>query len=162
MSFHSFDIHGGQSGSHKPGNSPNFARPMSDINVTPLVDVMLVLLVIFMITAPLLASSIRLDLPQTAAARPSESERAIALVVDREGVVYIDDKALDREALLARLRTVASAHADTEVQLRADAGVAYGRMVEVIGLAQQAGLSRVGFVADGGPSVPSAQAPKIR
>ena len=162
MSFHSFDMNAGGHGGHKPGSSPNFAKPMSDINVTPLVDVMLVLLVIFMITAPLLASSIRLDLPQTAAARPSESDRSITLVVDREGVVYIDDKPLDRDALLARLRGVAKAHADTEVQLRADAGVAYGRMVEVIGLAQQAGLSRVGFVADGASAGQQPQAPKIR
>ena len=145
MAFHSFgNTHGA---SH---------RPMSDINVTPLVDVMLVLLVIFIITAPLMASSIRLDLPQTPAARPSESVRAITLVVDKTGAVFMDDVALPSPALLKRLQDVARAHADTEVQLRADSAVPYGRMVEIIGLAQQAGLNRVGFVADGPPAQPSA------
>lgn len=148
MSFHGFDSsHGGGSGP-KAGGGHSFTRPMSDINVTPLVDVMLVLLVIFIITAPLMASSIRLDLPQTAAARPSESDRKVTLVVAPTGVVSMDDAALDTPALLARLRSVAQAHPDTEVQLRADANVPYGRVVEVIGLAQQAGLNRVGFVAE--------------
>lgn len=145
MAFHSFgNTHGASQ------------RPMSDINVTPLVDVMLVLLVIFIITAPLMASSIRLDLPQTPAARPSESVRAITLVVDKTGAVFMDDVALPSPALLKRLQDVARAHADTEVQLRADSAVPYGRMVEIIGLAQQAGLNRVGFVADGPPAQPPA------
>lgn len=154
MAFHGFGS------SHGSGH-----RPMSDINVTPLVDVMLVLLVIFIITAPLMASSIRLDLPQTPAARPSESVRAITLVVDKTGAVFMDDVALPSPALLKRLQDVARAHADTEVQLRADSAVPYGRMVEIIGLAQQAGLNRVGFVADGPPAQPPAgrriRAPKI-
>ena len=141
MAFHSFgNTHGA---SH---------RPMSDINVTPLVDVMLVLLVIFIITAPLMASSIRLDLPQTPAARPSESVRAVTLVVDKSGAVFVDDVAYTSPALFKRLQDVARLHADTEVQLRADSAVPYGRMVEIIGLAQQAGLNRVGFVADGPPA----------
>ena len=142
MAFHSFgNTHGA---SH---------RPMSDINVTPLVDVMLVLLVIFIITAPLMASSIRLDLPQTPAARPSESARAVTLVVDKTGAMFVDDVAYTSPALLKRLQDVARLHADTEVQLRADSAVPYGRMVEIIGLAQQAGLNRVGFVADGPPAL---------
>jgi biopolymer transport protein TolR len=148
MSFHGFDSSHGGSAGNKAGGGHSFTRPMSDINVTPLVDVMLVLLVIF--TAPLMASSIRLDLPQTAAARPSESARKLTLVLARSGGVTVDDTPLDTPALLARLRTVAQAHPDTEVQLRADANVPYGRVVEVIGLAQQAGLNRVGFVAEPG------------
>lgn len=122
---------------------------MSDINVTPLVDVMLVLLVIFIITAPLIASSIRLDLPQSVAARPSESLRAVTLVVDRTGAVFVNDVALVGPNLLKHLQEVARLHPDTELQLRADSAVPYGRMVEIIGVAQQAGLNRVGFVADG-------------
>jgi len=150
MAFHGFDgTHGGPSPGHGT-DGHRYTRPMSDINVTPLVDVMLVLLVIFIITAPLLASSIRLDLPQTAAARPSESSHSLTLVVTRTGGVTLDQSLLDNAALLARLRTVAQAHPDTEVQLRADANVPYGRVVEVIGLAQQAGLNRVGFVAEPG------------
>ena len=141
MAFHSFDL--------ARQGAPDTERPMSDINVTPLVDVMLVLLVIFIITAPLLTSAIRLDLPQTPAARPSESERKVVLVMDKDGAVFMDDVRQTPQALLVRLQQVARVHPDTEVQLRADAQAAYGRMVEVIGIAQQAGLSRVGFVADG-------------
>ena len=139
-------------GGFDPGPQPTGARshqPMGDINVTPLVDVMLVLLVIFILTAPLLTTAIRLDLPQTPVARPSESDRRVVLVVDKDGEVYLDDAKLSPASLLVRLQEVARAHPETEVQLRADAQVAYGRMVEVIGVAQQAGLSRVGFVADG-------------
>lgn len=150
MSFHGFDSSHGTPAGAKAGGSPSFTRPMSEINVTPLVDVMLVLLVIFIVTAPLMTSSIRLDLPQTAAARPSESDRKLTLVLARSGGMTIDDTPLETPALLARLRTVAQAHPDTEVQLRADANVPYGRVVEVIGLAQQAGLNRVGFVAEPG------------
>lgn len=141
MAFHSFD-----SASSAPSDQ---GRLMSDINVTPLVDVMLVLLVIFIITAPLLTSAIRLDLPQTPAARPAQAEHKVELVVDAEGAVYIDDQPQTAEALLRRLQQLAKAHPDTEVQLRADTAVPYGRMVEIIGTAQQAGLNRVGFVADG-------------
>lgn len=143
MAFHSFEV--GQP------QGARMAKPMSDINVTPLVDVMLVLLVIFILTAPLLTTAIRLDLPQTPAARPSESDRKVVLVVDKDGEVYLDDAKLSPASLLAHLQEVARAHPETEVQLRADAQVAYGRMVEVIGVAQQAGLSRVGFVAEGAP-----------
>ena len=141
MAFHSFD-----SARSAPSDQ---GRLMSDINVTPLVDVMLVLLVIFIITAPLLTSAIRLDLPQTPAAQPSQAEYKVELVVDAEGAVYIDDQLQTTEALLRRLQQLAKAQPDTEVQLRADAAVPYGRMVEIIGTAQQAGLNRVGFVADG-------------
>lgn len=151
MAFHGFDGNTGAfGGAPKGGGMHSFTRPMSDINVTPLVDVMLVLLVIFIITAPLMASSIRLDLPRTSAARPSESDRKVTVWVARSGDVSIDDAVLAEPALLARLRAVAQAHPDTEVQLRADASVPYGRVVEIIGLAQQAGLNRVGFVAEPG------------
>lgn len=149
MSFHGFDRSGGVGGGQlQPLQPRQTPRPMSEINVTPLVDVMLVLLVIFILTAPLLTSAIRLDLPQTPAARPSESAHKLSLVVDKAGDVYLDGVLQTTEGLLGRLRAVAQVHPDSEVQLRADAQVPYGRMVEVIGLAQQAGLSRVGFVAD--------------
>ena len=146
MAFHGFDSQGGAGGGLGP--SRGGPQPMSEINVTPLVDVMLVLLVIFILTAPLLTSAIRLDLPQTPAARPSGAERSLLLVVDKAGEVYVDGARQTPQALLAHLRAAAKADPGTEVQLRADAQLAYGRMVEVIGVAQQAGLSRVGFVAD--------------
>jgi biopolymer transport protein TolR len=124
------------------------AQPMSEINVTPLVDVMLVLVVIFIITAPLLASSIKLDLPRSDAARPNEAPQFVSLVVDKAGQAFLDDQPVSGEQLDQRLRQNAARNPDTEVQLRADAAVPYGRIVEVMGIAQKAGLNRIGFVAD--------------
>jgi biopolymer transport protein TolR len=126
------------------------AQPMSEINVTPLVDVMLVLVVIFIITAPLLASSVRLDLPKTEAAKPSDAPLFVTVVLDRSGQAFVDDKATSTEQLAQRLAQAAKANPDTEIQLRADAGVPYGRVVEIMGAAQKAGLNRIGFVADPG------------
>ncbi len=126
------------------------AQPMSEINVTPLVDVMLVLVVIFILTAPLLTSAIKLDLPQSAAAKPVEAPRALTLVVDRSGQIFLADQAIAPERLVQELRLTAQANPATELRLRADAQVPYGRIVEVMGLAHQAGLHRIGFVADPG------------
>ncbi len=116
--------------------------------MTPLVDVMLVLVVIFIITAPLLASSIRLDLPKTDAAKPNEAPRFVTLVVDKAGQAFLNDKPVNSAELAASLATTAAQNPDTEVQLRADAAVPYGRVVEVMGVAQKAGLNRIGFVAE--------------
>ncbi len=124
------------------------AAPFSDINVTPLVDVMLVLLVIFIITAPLMASAIRIELPTTDAARPGDAPASVSLMVDASGATFLDDRPLDAAALAARLKDAAARNPDTEVQLRADSRVPYGRIVEVMGIAQKAGLARIGFVAD--------------
>lgn len=122
--------------------------PLSDINVTPLVDVMLVLLVIFILTAPLMASSIRLDLPSTEAAQASQPIHLIALSIDREGRVFLGDEAVGLDELAVRLSGPARANPATEVQLRADRVVPYGRVVEVMGVAQKAGLSRIAFMAE--------------
>ena len=122
--------------------------------MTPLIDVMLVLVVIFLITAPLLASSVRLDLPRTDAAGASDAPRSVLVVVDRSGQVFVDDKPVTSTELATRLSRVAMQDPDTEVQLRADRAVAYGRVVEVIGMAQKAGLGRIGFVADSRAATP--------
>ncbi|BEU98251.1 biopolymer transporter ExbD [Acidovorax sp. DW039] len=125
------------------------SQPMSDINMTPLVDVMLVLVVIFILTAPLLASSIQLDLPKAEGASPaSQVPRFVTVVVDATGQAYLNDQPLSQEALATRLQRIGAEQPDTEVQLRADASVPYGRVVEVMGAAQQAGLARIGFVAE--------------
>ena len=123
-------------------------QPMSDINVTPLVDVMLVLVVILIITAPLLASSIRLDLPRAQGAQPMEAAHFVTVVVTPTGQVMLDDKPVSVEVLGQRLGEAARKNPDTEVQLRADATVPYGKVVEVMGAAQKAGLNRIGFVAE--------------
>ncbi len=129
------------------------AAPMSEINMTPLIDVMLVLVVIFIITAPLLASSIKLDLPKSDAARPNEAPRYVLLVVDKTGQAFLNDKPVATGEMAASLARIAAESPDTEVQLRADETVPYGRVVEVMGLAQKAGLNRIGFVAD--PRLPA-------
>jgi biopolymer transport protein TolR len=122
--------------------------PMSDINVTPLVDVMLVLVVILIITAPLLASSIRLDLPKAGAAQPTDAPKFVTVSLDAGGRTFFNDQPVTAEQLGERLADAARQGADTEVQLRADQAVPYGRVVEVMGAAQKAGLNRVGFVAE--------------
>ena len=122
--------------------------PMSDINMTPLIDVMLVLVVIFIITAPLLASSIKLDLPKTDAAKPNEAPKFVLLVVDKSGQAFLNDKPLATTELAQQLAQTAKQDPDTELQLRADESVPYGRVVEVMGVAQKAGLNRIGFVAE--------------
>ena len=133
-------------------------RPLSDINVTPLVDVMLVLLVIFIITAPLMASSIKLDLPRTDAGQPNDTPAFIGLAVDPAGRVFLEDKPVTPEELAARLTQVAARNKETEIQLRADTTVPYGKIVELMGIANKAGLARIGFVTEAAP--PRAEAPK--
>ena len=129
--------------------------PMSDINVTPLVDVMMVLLVIFIITAPLMVSALKLDLPKTDGAQASSAPPSfVKLRIDAQGVVYLDDKATSLDDLKRSLNAQASKALAVErgelpeVQLRADERVPYGKVVEVMGLAQQAGMNRIGFVIE--------------
>ena len=124
------------------------AQPMSDINMTPLIDVMLVLVVILIITAPLLASSIKLDLPKTDAAKPGDAPQSVTVVMDATGQTYLKDQRIDLDVLARQLTATAQANPQTEVLMRADKVVPYGRIVEVMGVAQKAGLSRIGFVAD--------------
>ena len=123
-------------------------QPMSDINMTPLIDVMLVLLVIFMITAPLMTSSLKLDLPKTEGARPTDAAQFVTVAVDPQGKLYWGDEELDADALKRRVREAAQHNPATEVQLRADKSVPYGRIAELIGLVQEGGLVRIGFVTE--------------
>jgi biopolymer transport protein TolR len=124
------------------------ARPMSDINMTPLIDVMLVLLVIFIVAAPLLASSLKLELPKTDAARPGDGSAAIAVAVDAAGRLYLGEQPLDDAAFAQQIAEAARRSPQADVLLRADRAVPYGRVVELIGTLQKAGLTRIGFVAE--------------
>jgi biopolymer transport protein TolR len=126
--------------------------PMSDINMTPLIDVMLVLLVIFIITAPLMSSSLKLDLPKTDAATPSSAPAFVAVSIDGDGRLFLGDEALVREQLLQRVVAAAKANPQLEVQLRADQKVPYGQVADLIALVQQAGLTRIGFVTEAPPA----------
>ena len=123
-------------------------KPMSEINMTPLVDVMLVLVAILIITAPLLASRIALDLPKAEGATQAQPQvEALRIALQADGALYLDDQPVTREALAQRLQQTAQVRPETEVQLRADASVPYGQVVQEMGLAKQAGLGRIGFVA---------------
>ena len=133
---------------------PTGHRPMSEINVTPLVDVMLVLLVIFIIAAPFMASRLALDLPQAEVplAAPASNDAFVSVEIDPGGQIHWDGQPVTQDTLRDRLKEIARRNPATEMQLRADANVPYGQVVQLIGLAQSAGLSRIGFVADAPPN----------
>lgn len=134
--------------------------PMSDINMTPLIDVMLVLLVIFMITAPLMSASLKLDLPKSDAATASDTPDFLAVSLDPQGRLFLGDQPISAEALAQRVAEAARRNSQAEVQLRADRTVPYGRVAELIGAVQKAGLNRIAFVAEPKPGEPKpAEAP---
>ena len=123
-------------------------KPMSEINMTPLVDVMLVLVAILISPAPLPASRIALVLRKAEGATQAQPQvEALRIALQADGALYLDDQPVTREALAQRLQQTAQVRPETEVQLRADASVPYGQVVQVMGLAKQAGLGRIGFVA---------------
>lgn len=126
---------------------PRGSAPMSDINMTPLIDVMLVLLVIFMLTAPLMTSSLKLNLPKAEGVKPQKpNPDAIKLTLLASGELRWNDETLDTNALKQRLVPLKGSNA--EVHLKADQAVPYGRVAELLGLLQQADLHRIAFLAD--------------
>ena len=130
---------------------------MSEINVTPMVDVMLVLLIIFMVTAPLIQQGVKVNLPQTKATQVEASDKKLVLSVDRNKRVYIGETEVPLEDLEAKLKSNAKAQADKELYLHADRDLPYGIVVEVMAAAQRAGVSNVGMITD-----PLAARPKQR
>ena len=145
-------------GGFERGQSPS--QPMAEINVTPLVDVMLVLLVIFIITAPLLASAIKLDLPDVKAAPAAGRGDAIKLSIDADGRYYWNDTLIDDATLGARLAQAAQAQPQPELHLRADKATRYERLAQVMAAAQDAGLVRIGFVTEPPAADDATSAPK--
>ena len=126
--------------------------PMAEINVTPLVDVMLVLLIIFMITAPLLVAGVPVDLPESRAGALDQDAKPVQIALDAEGGIFIDDNAVTEAALPQRLAAIAAQPASPEgrrIYLRADRGLDYGRVMRVMGELNRAGLNRVALVSVG-------------
>ncbi|HUL66945.1 MAG TPA: biopolymer transporter ExbD [Burkholderiaceae bacterium] len=144
-------------GGFERGQSPS--QPMAEINVTPLVDVMLVLLVIFIITAPLLAYAIRLDLPDVKAAPVNSRSEAIKVSIDAEGRVFWNAELVDAKDLGARLAAAAAKSPQPDLHLRADKATRFERVAEVMAAAQDAGLTKIGFVTEP-PASDSAKAAK--
>ena len=123
-------------------------RPLSEINVTPFVDVMLVLLIVFMVTAPLLTVGVPVDLPKTKAKSIAESEEPLVITVNAEGIVFIQDTEVEIENLVPRLKAITVNKADTRIYLRGDKSVNYGRVMEVMGTINVAGFTRVAMITE--------------
>jgi biopolymer transport protein TolR len=123
-------------------------RPMSEINVTPFVDVMLVLLIVFMVTAPLLTVGVPVDLPKTKAQPLSQDREPLSVSVRRDGRIYIQRVPVDEADLVPRLTAIATNGYDQRVFLRGDKAVDYGRVMEVMALISSAGFTHIGLVTD--------------
>ncbi len=122
-------------------------RPMADINVTPMVDVMLVLLVIFMVTAPLLTVGVEVDLPKTKASVIQGQDEPISVTVDKEGKIYIQDTQIDLVGLGPRLVAITGNNPDVRIFVRGDQEINYGRVMAVMGAVNKAGFKKVAMVA---------------
>ena len=131
---------------------------LSEINVTPFVDVMLVLLIVFMITAPLLTVGVPVDLPKTKAKSIAESEEPLVITVNAEGVIFIQDTEVELENLVPRLAAITDNKADTRIYVRGDKSINYGRVLEVMGTVNVAGFTRVALIAE----LPKGQSRKAR
>jgi biopolymer transport protein TolR len=128
-------------------------RPMSEINVTPLVDVMLVLLIIFMVAAPLLTVGVPIELPKTAAtALPSEREEPLTIAMTADGGILVQTTPVERAELIALLRSVAGERDTAKVFLRADGAIPYDQVMQVMGALNASGFHDIGLVTEqGGP-----------
>ncbi|MFM0338363.1 ExbD/TolR family protein [Paraburkholderia fungorum] len=127
------------------------AAPMAEINMTPLIDVMLVLLVIFIITAPLFTHAIRLDLPKVAAAPARQTPQTISLSIDAAGKLYWNGNLITLQQMRAQFAQAGKQADQPEIHLRAERSTRYEVIAQVMGAAQQAGLERIGFVTDPPP-----------
>ncbi len=121
-------------------------RPMADINVTPMVDVMLVLLVIFMVTAPLLTAGVPVDLPKTNAGQLKGDDQPIAVSVDAKGRIFLQETEVQLDELAPRLRAITAAKPDNRIFVRGDSAINYGRVMEVMGQLNAAGFPHVALV----------------
>ncbi len=129
-------------------NDNNQPGPMADINVTPMVDVMLVLLVIFIITAPLFTNALKLELPNAQSQPAPEKPETITLAINGEGKLFWNNAAITREDLTARIAVASEKKPQPELQLRADKSTRYEIIAQVMAAAQNGGMTKIGFVTD--------------
>ncbi|MFC3126221.1 protein TolR [Pseudoroseomonas globiformis] len=137
-------------------------RPMAEINVTPLVDVMLVLLIIFMVAAPLMTVGVPIDLPKTNAQALNQETEPLTISVNAQGQIYLQESAVQLEGLVPQLRAIVEAQPagqpERRIFVRGDRGVNYGRVMEVMGTVNSAGFTRVALLAEqpsGAPATPT-------
>ncbi|HTV90982.1 MAG TPA: protein TolR [Stellaceae bacterium] len=123
-------------------------RPMAEINVTPLVDVMLVLLVVFMVTAPLLTVGVPVDLPQTAAPPLNQPKEPLTITVNREGEVFVQNASVPMDGLVGKLQAITGSDPDAQLYVRGDKDINYGRVLQVMSLVTAAGFHKVSLVAE--------------
>ncbi|CAA7616264.1 protein TolR [Magnetospirillum sp. SS-4] len=138
---------GASIGGRKGGHSRRF-RPVAEINVTPMVDVMLVLLVIFMVTAPLMTAGVQVDLPKTSAAPLKGEDQPLSVSVDAHGKIWIQETEVQMDELAPRLRAITAQKPETRIFVRGDKAVDYGRVMEVMGNLNAAGFSKVALVTE--------------
>jgi biopolymer transport protein TolR len=145
----------GQGGGRRRRRGRNRSRPMSEINVTPFVDVMLVLLIIFMVAAPLLTVGVEVDLPKSAAnALPGDNEEPLTVTITATGSVQIQTTETARDQLVPKLRAIAAERESDGVFLRADGAVPYSEVMQILGALNAGGFTNVGLVTDtGGPTL---------
>jgi biopolymer transport protein TolR len=130
------------------GSTEGGRRPLADINVTPLVDVMLVLLIIFMITAPLIPTGVKVELPQVKTPPVEVKEEKIVLAITKDKKVYLANTEIPLDQLAEKLETNAKLQHDKELYLQADRSLSYGVVVEVMALARAAGVESIGMITD--------------
>jgi biopolymer transport protein TolR len=134
-----------------PGNGRNKRyRPMADINVTPLVDVMLVLLIIFMVTAPMITSSVNVNLPQANAKPAPNPAKPITITVNKDGQVFIGNSQIELPNLVSTLQAASQSNPDTSIFVRGDKDVPYGDIIQVMATITQGGFSKVALLAQPG------------
>jgi biopolymer transport protein TolR len=139
-------------------------RPMAEINITPMVDVMLVLLIIFMVAAPLMVTGVPIDLPKTTAAKLGQSKKPMVVTLTADGRLQIRNDFVSRESLVGRLRELRAVEGDAVVYVRADKKNPYGEVMDLLGQVGQSGFARVSLLsqqpsAGGGAAAPSATPP---
>jgi biopolymer transport protein ExbD len=126
-------------------------RPMAEINITPMVDVMLVLLIIFMVAAPLMVAGVPLELPNTSAARVSQSKKAMVVSLAGDGALYIREEQVSADSLVPRLRELRATEGDSVVYVRADKKSSYGDVMDVLGRVGESGYGRVSLLSQPKP-----------
>ena len=123
-------------------------EPISEINVTPFVDVMLVLLIIFMVTAPLLTVGVQVDLPETSADTLPEETEPLTLTINAKGEIFIQETKVEYEKIIAKIMAVSNNRTDTRIYVRGDKTINYGRVLEVMGRLSGAGFSKVALISE--------------